>query len=369
MGFNLFFLDNKPEWTRAVERLPADQQDIHFRPEYAQIYSNVYGHRPFLAVLEDGDELVAQPFVERSLQDLPFLVEARKNNPSLPHFFDIANPYGYGGPVLRSSGDPIQLLKRFESELVHEASERGWASEFSSVHPLVGHSELLKAAGVENVAFQKQVVVIDLKPTHEEIWGRFDKGHKSSIKKAQKSGVVVNRVPTSAENLATFHSLYIETMRRRGAAARWHFPDNFFEQTSQCLGENGASLFFAFYEGMVIGCYFLIHAFRTAYLHFSAADAKWLKLSPNNLLMHETMLWAKESGYEIYHLGGGVTSLANDPLFSFKAGFSGQTVDLSTYFRILNETNYRLLCEMKKAYERSSTGAESNDPFFPLYRR
>ena len=114
---------------------------------------------------------------------------------------------------------------------------------------------------------------------------------------------------------------------------------------------------------------FLFTTLGPSYLHFSGAAEAALKLSPNNLLMWETTLWAKSKGYRYYHLGGGVTSLDSDPLFSFKAGFSEDIAPLSTYFRILNSANYHLLCELKKTYERETEGRESESDFFPLYRR
>jgi hypothetical protein len=369
VGFRFLFLDNKPEWQSLVERLPAGQQDIHFLPEYGEIYGQVYGFRPFLAVFEKPDgQFVIQPFVERPLKDLAFLSsDDADNRPDA--FYDIANPYGYGGPALLTQQDPAALLKEFEAEFTLAAASQGWASEFTSVHPLLPNAALLAKCDIAHLQQEKAVVVIDLRKADSEIWAGFDKGHKSSVKKASRLGVSIERVPISQESLDIFHKLYSTTMSRRSAAPRWHFPDNFFAITSSCLGADRASLFFARFENRVIAAYFLIHAFKTAYLHFTGADAEWLRLSPNNLLMFETMRWAKAQGYETYHLGGGVTSAATDPLFSFKAGFSESKVWLTTYYRILNQKTYGLLCERKKAYELATAGKESDSDFFPLYRR
>jgi len=80
-------------------------------------------------------------------------------------------------------------------------------------------------------------------------------------------------------------------------------------------------------------------------------------------------LWAKRSGYRRYHLGGGVTSKADDSLLRFKAGFSDLRAPLYTYFCVRDRAVYDRLCERKKAYERETAGTESASSFLPLYRR
>ncbi|HXA47855.1 MAG TPA: hypothetical protein VNW52_09520, partial [Burkholderiaceae bacterium] len=94
MQFSVLELDS-PKWDSAVAALPVHLRDIHFLPQYARIYANTYQHTPFLAMLQSPDGFVIQPFIRRALNQLPFL-ESREPTQT---FFDIANAYGYGGPV------------------------------------------------------------------------------------------------------------------------------------------------------------------------------------------------------------------------------------------------------------------------------
>ena len=87
----------------------------------------------------------------------------------------------------------------------------------------------------------------------------------------------------------------------------------------------GSALFFARLGGELVAAYLLIHDEHTAYYHFGASDERWLALRPNNLLMYETMLWAKGRGCAAYHLGGGVSSDENDSFFMGRVLAAGRT--------------------------------------------
>jgi len=88
-------------WTALVNDLPAECRDIHFLPDYGRIYRDSYGYSCHLAVYRTGSNFIIQPFVRRPLRDLPFLANASDAG----RFSDIANPYGYGGPLSNVS-DP-----------------------------------------------------------------------------------------------------------------------------------------------------------------------------------------------------------------------------------------------------------------------
>ena len=96
-------------WTELINILPPHRRDIHFLPEYGRIYRDTYGFEPLLAVYSDDNGYVIQPFVRRSLSNLPFLADAA----DALAYSDIANPYGYGGPLSSSddTGDRPRALQ------------------------------------------------------------------------------------------------------------------------------------------------------------------------------------------------------------------------------------------------------------------
>ena len=85
-----------------------------------------YGHEPLLAYAAEGANFVIQPFVRRRLNALPFLAEQGVAEP----FWDIANAYGYGGPLCAdpaAAGAP-DLLAGFEEQFgawCREQAHRG----------------------------------------------------------------------------------------------------------------------------------------------------------------------------------------------------------------------------------------------------
>src|SRR5580692_6270683 len=83
------------EWRSLCERLPANRRHTHLLPEYGLVYAATHGVTPRLAVFESEYGFVVQPFIVRKLDELPFLKEQGVSG----QFQDIANPYGYGGPL------------------------------------------------------------------------------------------------------------------------------------------------------------------------------------------------------------------------------------------------------------------------------
>src|SRR5262249_58957900 len=100
MGFEVLSAegDDARRWTALVNNLPAQRRDIHFLPEYGRIYRDSYGFEPLLAVYSDRGHYIIQPVVRRPLRGLQFLAQSADADA----YWDIANPYGYGGPLSRA---------------------------------------------------------------------------------------------------------------------------------------------------------------------------------------------------------------------------------------------------------------------------
>lgn len=359
--------EHRKQWSGLVHRLPAERRDLHFLPEYGLIYRDAYGQEPMLACLEDAGNFVIQPFVKRDLNQLPFLLEPGITEP----YFDIANAYGYGGPLCLDPGASASsaLLARFNDEFSAWCASQHIASEFCCPHPLL-HNHQLVAGWPHVMALPKKpVAYLDLTLAEEELWRAVNRGHRSSIQRARKAGVRVERVAANAANLTEFERLYAGTMDRHRAASRWYFPANYFRSCVERLGSDRTSLFFARSEDKVASAHLLLHDFGIAYYHFGGSDDAFFPVRPNNLLLYESALWAKRTAHRVYHLGGGVTSGSADSLLRFKSGFGGSTVTLYTYGRVHDQATYDRLCELKLAHERATRDTAATDDYFPLYRR
>lgn len=365
MAFHVLTADGEDEkrWQKLIAALPCDQRDLHFLPEYGKIYEKTYGQQPFLALYEDGEKFLLQPYVKRQLNNLAFLKEQGITDP----YFDISNPYGYGGPI--SNCPETNLYQEFDRKFRAYCEDEHIASEFTSLHPLLGNHKLFMGSGKPTPVMQKEVVYVDLSTTEDDIWRGINRGHRSSINKARREGVKIQKVTPDAANLAIFNDLYYHTMRRNEAAQRWFFPENYFRNCLDLLGEERVSLFIAFVKEEPASAYFLIHDFEIVYYHFGGSYEHFFGQRPNNLLMYEVALWAKRNGFLYYYLGGGVSSSPNDPLFMFKSGFSDCRSNLYTYARVHHQRTYDELCTLKNKYERSIKQDVTNTDYFPIYRR
>jgi hypothetical protein len=354
-------------WTEFLTRLAPEYRDIHFLPEYGRIYRDTYGHEPLLATCTAEDGFVIQPLVRRPLRDLPFLAGASDADA----YSDLANPYGFGGPLCRSADDMTahELYRGFDDALSAWCRSERLASEFCSLHPFFFTQQRALIGETSGLRHEKDVVYIDLRQDEDAIAKGLRKGHRSGIAAARRAGVKVEKVDPNAANIARFHEMYYATMSRRQAAPRWHFPETYFPNCVAHLGDRRVSLFFASVGSRLESGCFLIHDFATAYYHFAGTHAAFPQLAVNNLLVYEAALWAKAAGYERFHLGGGVTAGEDDSLLRFKAGFSDRRAPLHTYFKVRDPATYRPLCERKRAHEVATAGGESNSDFVPLYRR
>jgi hypothetical protein len=351
-------------WSRLIGQLPAERRDIHFLPEYGRIYRDSYGFEPLLAVYSDGDDFVLQPFVRRRLRDLPFLEGA----PDAVGFTDIANPYGYGGP-LSNVVEGHRLYLGFAEAFAAWCDKEDIASEFASLHPFMADHQLGLIGPVMKTSAVKKVVFIDLAQGETAIQKKLRKGHRSSIATARRARVRVEKVETTSINLALFKEIYDATMVRQNAAERWFVPADYFELCIRHLGNARSSLLFAFVgDELESGC-LLMHDFSTAYYHFAGTYAKHPALGVNNLMVYEAAALCRSMDCRRFHLGGGVTDQEDDSLLRFKAGFSELRAQLYTYFSIRDEAVYNRLCERKQAYEIATTGVVSTSDFVPIYRR
>lgn len=354
-------------WRDLLSRYPAHLRDLHYTPDYGCVYRDTYGHEPMLAVLERDGAMVVHAFVRRSLDDLPFVADAGARG----RYADIATPYGFGGPLASNPerAESAALLRDFDAQFRRWCVGQNIPAEFVCLHPVLGNADAVDAIGIVAPEAAKAVVVVDLSVPVEQLWAGVSRGTRSSIQRARREGVVVTRVEPDAAALDAFQRLYLDTMARVGAAQRWRFPDTYFRACVERLGASGSALFFARRGAELAAAYLLIHDRRTAYYHFGASDERWLALRPNNLLMYETLLWAKASGCLHYHLGGGVSADENDSLLRFKSSFGGRRALLYTYGRVLNAAVYRELCDLKRRHEaRTGVQAPAAD-YFPLYRR
>lgn len=345
MGFSVLHpIADTDAWNAALACLPPDRIDIHFTPEYAAAQA-LLGVEPRLALYRfDKNYVVLQPFGLRIV------------NIGGVHAVDIANLYGYGGPV--TNHGPV-LYQWFDQAFRAWCAERGVVSEFCALHPLlIGHQASLLRGVIGPLQIRKQVVVVDL--TGDPKAGYKDR-RLAGIKAAERAGVVVS---VETNPFLGFIRLYRQTMARHHAAPRWHVGDEYLAALCR-IGQ----IFYASIDGEVESAALVLSLGTRAYYHFAGNAMARPKACANDMLLHTIAMWAKNRGMTTFHLGGGPTSAADDPVLHYKAGFGDGRAPAFSYFRVLDVDAYRGLCALKIADELAATGAQFETPFEPLYRR
>lgn len=353
-------LNDFKEWESLC--LNAPNCDIYFFPQYVKIYElNGEGKGRCFMYYESSNNYILLPFIKRKINELDIFQDLKET------YYDIISPYGYSGPLIVSDGrvDNERLIKTFLDQFNKFCIRSSIITEFCRLHPLLKNHKFLM--GKVAIQERNKTVYIKLNQEIDTIWKNIRKGHKSSIKKACKNGIEIIE-DKKFNHLGDFLNLYYLTMEKRGAKSYYNFPKSYFKNTINLLNGN-VKLFLARYNSEVISASLFIH-YKEDYInyHLSGSSPNYLHLCPNNLLIHEVALWAKEKGIKFFHLGGGVDA-PEDSLFRFKSGFSKDRSTFFTYSKVYNKSVYMFLNKKKIEYEKQNNIQNINIHYFPVYRR
>jgi lipid II:glycine glycyltransferase (peptidoglycan interpeptide bridge formation enzyme) len=147
-----------------------------------------------------------------------------------------------------------------------------------------------------------RTLLVDLRPSSDELWASFRSNTRNRIRLAEKRGVAV-RVARPDE-VPVFARLFEETNARH--ARRLGRVDQVFLAAKHFGERDAMRVYLANGEGMDLAGIVVFPFGRTAtYLWgASSADEAARKLNPNQLLHWVAMQWARERGCEVYDLYG-----------------------------------------------------------------
>lgn len=344
-------------WLTILAKIGPSASDPHFSPWYLEA-ERLLGGTPLLATYQYEHYFIIKPFV---LRDVVIGGQTFGR--------DITNPYGYGGPV---SNHGSRLHEWFDQEFTEWCQRMNVICEhcaLNSMHVVHQRSLLRTTKGI-NLRERKEVVWMDLK---NKGWANTEAAVKgvgyrdtriAGVKAAQRSGITVRR-GESPQDIDVFINFYGAAMERKNAPSRWRFPKEYL----WALGEACGVFLAEVPESGVASAALVMTGGDCAYYHMAASAPDYPKSGANDLLVHEIALWARTYGVKRFHLGGGVTSDPNDSVMFFKSGFSPLRAPAMSYFRVFNESLYRLACVAKAEEEINQTGAEFASSFEPMYRR
>ncbi|MBC8080472.1 MAG: GNAT family N-acetyltransferase [Gorillibacterium sp.] len=343
--YQVFDSSQVEEWNSVLAEIGGT--DIYYSPSYCKISENNGEGSAHLFVYREGADIVCYPYLMRRINDLPLPFTHNLNQ----DYYDIITPYGYGGPITNVVDEEHHLClgESFGNTFGAYCQEAGIVAEFVRFHPILQNHALYKAVNPTNI---RQTVCMDLS---KDIIASLKDTCRNRVRYAIKHGLTV--VKENPHQLEVFMDMYYETMNKNQANKYYYFPETYFHDSVNLLGEQNISLFSAKLEDQTIASALFIHSHDFVSYHLTGSDKSYLKYAPYNILLTEAAIWFQSLGYKYLHLGGGYRG--NDELFRFKRTF---TNDKPLEFYIGRKVHH------PEIYESLSRGIQSQGDYFPIYR-
>ena len=323
--------------------------DIYFDKNYGKLYEKAENGTAEFFELKTKNGTIINQFIKRKI---PQTIDDKD-------YYDIATPYGYGGPMIVEAYDKNALLEEYEQSFHDYCRKNNIVSEFVRFHPIFKNYEDFK--DIYNSEFNRFTLATNIKGYDDPVASEFSKHCKKTIRQILKSGVTFNMIekPTK-ENLDIFVDIYYQNMRRKEAEDYYFFDHQYFNDIYKNFKNNiiiAESVFNN--EVIAAGLYFktdsLIHA------HLSGTKTDFLQMSPAYILKYGTAKWAKEHNIDYIHYGGGTDTSEQNNLYQFKSKFAKNTkFEFWIGKKIWNKDIYNLACKI--------TGIDKDTDFFPAYR-
>jgi peptidoglycan pentaglycine glycine transferase (the first glycine) len=192
----------------------------------------------------------------------------------------------------------------------------------------------------------KEVFIIDITKSEEELLAEMKSKTRYNIKVAQKHNVKIivtdKSQPDSQKYLEKFLELVKITAKRDGITPH---SESYYRQMFEIIPAENLKLYVAEYENKIIAANIVIYYGNTAtYLH-GASDNEDRNVMAPYLLQWQAILDAKKTGITKYDFGGVKT---NDDsswvgITKFKTGFSPETTPiefLGSYDIVINPVKY-----------------------------
>ncbi|MHC4243346.1 MAG: lipid II:glycine glycyltransferase FemX [Planctomycetota bacterium] len=319
-------------WNDYLRFFQAGNKDVYFTQEYVALYENGVNENKAdnaeCFIYKQDDNVFMFPYIKGRVDLLG------------ERYFDFKTPYGYGGPIANTT-DRSFVHKAFEEFLYHAAKNKIIAG-LIRYHPLLNNQKLLP--GRHDVVFNRNTVAVDLTQSLDIIWSKHvHLKHRNSIRKATESGLEYI-VDKDMKYLDIFVEIYRATMARLKAEEFYYFSNEYFDRVSK-FGDN-VFLGLVRLNRKVISAALFLRYGRFGHYHLAGSLEDYQRYNPNNFLIYNTLRYLKETGAELFHLGGGNSSSPDDGLFRFKKRFSKNQYSFYISRLVLNEGIYGELCSI-----------------------
>jgi CelD/BcsL family acetyltransferase involved in cellulose biosynthesis len=268
------------QWKRLLESDP-DSTFFHTPQWGLTLEVSLEGWERFFVTVTAGDRLVA---------GLPAMKYSKRGFQAV-----MSMPFGtYGGPIVERNGPPSAcdlLANRFFKEA------RSKTTAFAELVDSPQRPSNVQPNDIRHVIDETQV--LDLDRSFDELMRGFRPNNRNTIRKAQKSGVLIRR-GRRRDDFLRYRSILLDCSKNWGGRLRYN--EKFFDVLST-VDDDSVQLWLAEYNrNVVAGLLNFIHNDRV--MNWSAVMLRKSRpLAPMNLLHAEAIRDAVNRGYIDYNFG------------------------------------------------------------------
>ena len=144
-------------------------------------------------------------------------------------------------------------------------------------------------------------VLIDLSTDLETVLSNLNQKGRHAIRRAERDGVIVERVSASDENCKIMYELLAETASGSFGIRSYDYYKDFWQSFKRA---NMGQMFFAYVEGKIVaGAFALVFGNKSTYKD-GASTRQRTVYGASHLLQWEVIKWAHENGSKLHDLCG-----------------------------------------------------------------
>lgn len=191
--------------------------------------------------------------------------------------------------------------------------------------------------------FTRSNILLDLKPSEEELLANMHKKHRYNIRLAEKKGVTT-RFARTEKDFNIFMDLMKETAERQGFLIH---PTKYYKTIWELFAPRQlAEIIIAEYKGKPLAAWMLFVNEKTLYYPYGGSSNEYRNLFASNVVGWEAIKYGKKRECEVFDMWGACKDINDekDPEWgftNFKLKFGGEYVEYTeSHDLILNKPLY-----------------------------
>jgi len=182
------------------------------------------------------------------------------------------------------------------------------------------------------IKFQQYITFkLNLTIALEKIWNKMSKNRKRAIKRAIKTGLIIDEVQTYKE-LKIYYELYLKTQVRHGSPPNSY---SFFKTIFDILYlKKMCKILIAKYQSRIVGGAIVFHYNDTIYWWNAVMDDNFRHINPTDLLLWEIIEWGAKNKFKFFDFG---RTRHNTTIYRYKEAWGGQKIPLYDFIHFLKK--------------------------------